>query len=83
MAWALRLQGQYNAARDVGEDALDYGRERLGADHYATIRTATALSISLRRIASGRPEGLQIAEETHESRARAAGEDNRTPWRRQ
>ena len=76
MAWALRLQGQYNAARDVGEDALDYGRERLGADHYATIRTATALSISLRRIASGRSEGLQMAEETHEIARNRHGEDN-------
>ena len=66
MAWSLRMQGDYSAARDVGEDALDYGRERLGADHPATIRTATALSIALRRIASGRPEGLQMAEETHE-----------------
>lgn len=74
MAWALRLQGDYSAARDVGEDALDYGRERLGADHPATIRTATALSISLRRIASGRPEGLQMAEETHEMARRRHGE---------
>ena len=49
-------RGRYDAARDVGEDALDYGRERLGADHYVTIRTATALSIALRRIASGRAE---------------------------
>jgi tetratricopeptide (TPR) repeat protein len=66
MAWALRLQGDYSAARDVGEDALDYGRERLGADHPATIRTATALSIALRRITSGREEGLQMARETHD-----------------
>jgi hypothetical protein len=74
MAWALRLQGDYSAARDVGEDALDYGRERLGADHPATIRTATALSIALRRIASGRAEGLQMAEETHEVARKRHGE---------
>jgi tetratricopeptide (TPR) repeat protein len=74
MAWALRLQGKYDDARDVGEDALDYGRERLGADHYATIRTATALSIALRRIASGRAEGLQIAEETYELARKRYGE---------
>jgi tetratricopeptide (TPR) repeat protein len=74
MAWALRLQGEYNAARDVGEDALDYGRERLGADHPATIRTATALSVALRRIASGRPEGLQMAKDTHEVALKRHGE---------
>jgi tetratricopeptide (TPR) repeat protein len=74
MAWALRLQGDYSAARDVGEDALDYGRERLGADHPATIRTATSLSIALRRIASGRAEGLQMAEETHEVARKRHGE---------
>jgi tetratricopeptide (TPR) repeat protein len=74
MSWALRLQGDYSAARDVGEDALDYGRERLGADHPATIRTATALSIALRRIATGCQEGLQIAEETHEIARKRHGE---------
>ncbi len=74
MSWALRMQGLYSAARDVGEDALDYGRERLGADHPATIRTATALSIALRRIASGRAEGLQMADETHEVARRRHGE---------
>jgi tetratricopeptide (TPR) repeat protein len=74
MAWALRLQGQYSAARDVGEDALDYGRERLGADHYATIRTATSLSVALRRIAAGRDEGLEIAEETYELSRKRHGE---------
>jgi tetratricopeptide (TPR) repeat protein len=74
MAWALRLQGKYSDARDVGEDALDYGRERLGADHYATIRTATSLSIALRRIAAGREEGLRLAEETYELSRNRQGE---------
>jgi tetratricopeptide (TPR) repeat protein len=74
MAWSLRLQGKYSDARDVGEDALDYGRERLGADHYATIRTATSLSVALRRIAAGREEGLQLAEETYELSRNRQGE---------
>jgi tetratricopeptide (TPR) repeat protein len=74
MAWALRLQGQYHTARDVAEDALDYGRERLGGDHCATIRTATALSIALRRIAAGRDAGLEIAEETYELARNRHGE---------
>src|SRR5207237_3513488 len=40
MAWALRLEGKYDEARDVGEEAWDYGKERLRPDHFATLRTA-------------------------------------------
>ena len=58
MAWALRLQGKYLAARDVAQEALDYGRERLGADHPATLRAATGLSVALRRIAATRDEAV-------------------------
>ena len=66
LAWALRLQGKHQAARDVGEDALDYGRERLGAEHPATLRTATGLSVSLRRLAATRDEAVELARDTHE-----------------
>jgi tetratricopeptide (TPR) repeat protein len=66
MAWALRLQGKHQAARDVAEDALDYGRERLGADHPATLRTATGLSVALRRIAATRESAVELARDTYE-----------------
>ena len=74
MAWALRLQGKHQAARDVGEDALDYGRERLGANHQTTVRTATGLSVSLRRIAATRETAVELARETYELARNRYGE---------
>jgi tetratricopeptide (TPR) repeat protein len=65
LARALRLCGNYTAARDVGADAYDFGRDRLGADHYWTLRTATDLSIALRRIATTYEDALELAAETH------------------
>jgi tetratricopeptide (TPR) repeat protein len=66
MAWALRLEGKYDEARDVGEEAWDYGRERLGPDHFATLRTAIGLSIAKRRIPPLREEAMQIARDVFE-----------------
>ena len=36
MAWPglSGCRGYYSEARDVGEEAYDYGREVLGAEHY-------------------------------------------------
>jgi tetratricopeptide (TPR) repeat protein len=48
LAWNVRLCGDYRGARDVSEDAWDYGKERLGGEHYQTIRSANSLAISLR-----------------------------------
>jgi hypothetical protein len=76
MAWALRLQGKHQAARDVGEDALDYGRERLGADHPATVRTATGLSVALRRISATREAAVELARDTYELARNRHGEDH-------
>ena len=74
LAWALRLEGKYTEARDVGEEAWDYGRERLGPDHFATLRTAIGLSIALRRIAPAREEAMQIARYTSEQCEKRFGE---------
>ena len=63
LAWAVRMQGRYTEARDVGEEAWDYGKERLGPDHFATLRTAIGLSVALRRIAPSRQDALHIAHE--------------------
>jgi tetratricopeptide (TPR) repeat protein len=52
LARALRLCGRYGEARDVGQEAADYGRAVLGAEHYWTMRTLNDLSITLRLIAS-------------------------------
>ena len=61
LARAVRLGGNYREARDVGEDAYDYGREALGTEHYWTLRAQNDLSIALRRIASAYQEALELA----------------------
>jgi tetratricopeptide (TPR) repeat protein len=74
LAWATRLCGNYIGARDVGEDARDYGEERLGAEHYVTLRTANTLSVALRFIENGREEALSIAEQVFNWSTRLRGE---------
>jgi tetratricopeptide (TPR) repeat protein len=63
LARAVRLCGNFTEARDVGEDAYDYGREVLGPEHYWTLRTATDLSIALRRITTAYEDALEMAAE--------------------
>jgi tetratricopeptide (TPR) repeat protein len=63
LARALRLCGSYSDARDVGQDAHDYGREVLGPEHYWTTRTLNDLSISLRLMASAYDEALEVAKD--------------------
>jgi tetratricopeptide (TPR) repeat protein len=76
LAWAVRLQGKYSEARDVGQEAWAYGQERLGSDHFATLRAAMGLSIALRRIASAREEGLQIARDVYDLCQKRFGQAN-------
>jgi len=66
LAWTVRLEGKYAEARDVGQDALDYGQERLGPEHFATLRTAIGLSAALRRIAPAREQALVIARDAYD-----------------
>jgi len=66
LARALRLCGKFKLARDMGEEAVDYGREELNADHYLTLRAATDLSIALRLLAASFEDSLELAAETHE-----------------
>ncbi|HLK00359.1 MAG TPA: FxSxx-COOH system tetratricopeptide repeat protein, partial [Streptosporangiaceae bacterium] len=65
LARALRLCGNYTAARDVGEEALDFGREKLNAEHFYTLRAAIDLSIALRLIATSYEDALELAMETY------------------
>lgn len=60
LAWDVRLCGDFTAARDVGEDAWEYGKERLGPDHYQTLRTANALAIAVRQLGNY-PEAVELA----------------------
>lgn len=63
LARAVRLCGDYPEARDVGEDAYDYGRDVLGAEHYWTLRALNDLSIALRRIPSRHQDALELAKD--------------------
>jgi tetratricopeptide (TPR) repeat protein len=74
LAWAVRLEGRYIEARDVGQDAYDYGQERLGPDHFATLRTAIGLSAALRHLASERMKSLDIARDVFEVFSKRRGE---------
>ena len=50
LARAVRLCGEYAEARDFGQDAYEYGRQELGAEHPRTLRASKDLSIALRRV---------------------------------
>ena len=76
LARTVRLMGDYTEARDVGEDALDYGREKLGMEHYWTLRTMKDLSIALRQIRADDSEALRIAHEVHQQCRRLFGDGN-------
>jgi tetratricopeptide (TPR) repeat protein len=65
LARALRLCGNYRAARDVGTDARNYGQERLNDDHYLTVQAVIDLSIALRLLATSFDEALELAVETY------------------
>lgn len=45
---AVRLAGGYTEARFLAEDAYQFGRQELGADHYWTLRAGKELAIALR-----------------------------------
>lgn len=71
----VRLCGEYDEASSLAEDALAYGREQLGADHYRTLTTAIDGSIALRR--EGKyDEALELIEDTFERCLRQFGPDN-------
>ncbi|HUN30592.1 MAG TPA: FxSxx-COOH system tetratricopeptide repeat protein [Trebonia sp.] len=59
LAWALRLLGEYRAAFDVLQEALDYGQEALGPEHIATLRSTNAFTIVCRRFPDRRAEALE------------------------
>lgn len=61
LARAVRLCGGFTEARDLGEEARDFGRHELGDEHYLTLRASTDLSIALRRIPGHHEEALELA----------------------
>ena len=65
LAWVVRCSGNYNEARDVSEDAREYGIEKLRPEHYATLRSSISFSIALRLTGVADDEALEIARESY------------------
>jgi tetratricopeptide (TPR) repeat protein len=59
---AVRLCGDYSEARDVGQEAYEYGCEKLGDKHYWSLRSLIDLSIALRRIGTSHDDSLAQAQ---------------------
>jgi hypothetical protein len=75
LARAVRLCGNFDQARDLGQQAQSYGPE-LGLDHYMRLRAATDLSIAMRRIPTDYDEALELAADTLERGKRRGGVDH-------
>jgi Flp pilus assembly protein TadD len=72
LARAVRLCGDYKEARDLSDDAYEFGRQQLGAEHFWTLRAAKDLSIALRR-ATVYDEALELARDVFERCTRLFG----------
>lgn len=66
LARALRLCGSFAEARDVGQDAYDYGVTELGPEHPRTLECGIDLSIALRRVAFAYDDALELARLVYE-----------------
>jgi tetratricopeptide (TPR) repeat protein len=73
LARAVRLCGDLRGARDLGEEALDYGRANVGPDHFLTLRSAIDLAIVMRRMGTADEQALELATETYENCCRLLG----------
>lgn len=69
---AVRLCGEYVEARYLGDDACEFGRQQLGANHFWALRAAKELSIALRR-AAAYDEALELARDVLERCTRLFG----------
>jgi tetratricopeptide (TPR) repeat protein len=76
LSWAVRLCGDFTAARDAGEDAYDYGSVMLGPEHYQTLRTLNDLSIAFRCTGNDYESALEMANKAYESCTRVFGEQH-------
>jgi hypothetical protein len=76
LARAVRLCGNFPQARDLGQEAMVYGLDKLGSEHYLTLRAATDLSIAMRRIPVNFDDGLELAADTLEHCRHRRGEQN-------
>jgi len=74
LSWDLRMCGSFTEARDMGEDALDYGRELLGFDHPGTVFAAKTLAVAVRRLGADFGEALNLARQVFDQSRRLFGE---------
>jgi hypothetical protein len=75
LARAVRLCGDHEEARDLGQEAQEYGVTFMGAEYIGTLRNAKDLSIALRRVGDYEA-ALELSVETHERLRRLKGPDN-------
>ncbi|MFI6636507.1 FxSxx-COOH system tetratricopeptide repeat protein [Nonomuraea fuscirosea] len=75
LARSVRLSGHYAEACDLGEEALEYGLEYLGAEHPAYLLTAKDLSIAWRRLGE-LGKALEMCTDVHSRYVRRYGLDH-------
>ena len=75
LARAVRLSGEYAEARDLGEEAYDYGRKEIGPERPWTLRTGKDLSIAQRRVGAY-DDALELARSVYERCERLYGRGN-------
>jgi tetratricopeptide (TPR) repeat protein len=75
VARVVRQSGAYATARDLGEEALEYGRQELGVENHWTLRTSKDLAIALRRTADY-DQALEMAKDVFERCTRLFGRNN-------
>jgi tetratricopeptide (TPR) repeat protein len=76
IAWSLRLLGDYQAARDVIQDARDFAQDKLGAEHIQTLRSTNGYTIVCRKFPDLREEALEIARSSFALSTRLFGENH-------
>ena len=74
-AAVVRHPGEYQAARELGEDTLARRRRVLGEDHPDTLASANGLAISLRAVGEHQA-ARELGEDTLARRRRVLGEDH-------
>lgn len=75
VARVVRQSGEYATARDLGEEALEFGRQELGVEHHLTLRTARDLAIALRRTGNY-DDALELAKDVFDRSVRLFGRDH-------
>ena len=79
LAASIGHPGEYQAARELGEDTLARRRRVLGEDHPDTLASADNLAVSLLGVRGGQA-ARELGEDTLARRRRVLGEDHPDTW---